>query len=209
MKTGAIILAAGAASRMGKAKMLLPYKGQTILEQLINELKTVAPQPICLVTGKYHEAIAQTISDPMVSLVHNEKWSEGMAGSIQAGMKALLQQAPDLDQVWIVVGDQPFLSQTVLEEMLRKQQETQKGIVAAQYRGVAGTPVLFSAVYFEALQKLTGDKGARVILQEHPEDMATVAFPEGELDIDTPEDYERFLQQLNQQDAERPIQPGS
>jgi molybdenum cofactor cytidylyltransferase len=132
-----------------------------------------------------------------------------MAGSIKAGMKALLQQIPDLDLVWIVVGDQPFLSQTVLEEMLRKQQKTQKGIVAAQYRGVAGTPVLFSVVYFEALQKLTGDKGARVILQKHPEDMATVAFPQGELDIDTPEDYDRFLQQLNQQDAERPIQPGS
>lgn len=209
MKTAAIILAAGGASRMGKAKMLLPYKGQTILEQLINELKTVAPQSICLVTGKYHEAIAQAISDPAISLVYNEAWSEGMAGSIKAGMKALLQQIPDLDLVWIVVGDQPFLSQTVLEEMLRKQQKTQKGIVAAQYRGVAGTPVLFSVVYFEALQKLTGDKGARVILQKHPEDMATVAFPQGELDIDTPEDYDRFLQQLNQQDAERPIQPGS
>jgi molybdenum cofactor cytidylyltransferase len=209
MKTAAMILAAGAASRMGKAKMLLPYKGKTILEQLIGELKTVAPQSICLVTGKYHEAIAQTISDPAIQLVYNEAWNKGMAGSIAAGMKALLQQIPDLDLVWIVVGDQPFLSKRVLQEILRKQQEAQKGIVAAQYKGVAGTPVLFSAVYFEALQKLTGDKGARVILQEHPEDMATVAFPQGELDIDTPEDYDRFLQQLNQQDAERPIQPGS
>lgn len=209
MKTAAIILAAGAASRMGKAKMLLPYQGKTILEQLIIELKAVAPQSICLVTGKYHETISQTISDPTISLVYNEAWSKGMAGSIQAGMQALLQQIPDLDLVWIVVGDQPFLSQSVLQEMLRLQQETQKGIIAAQYKGVAGTPVLFSAVYFEALQKLTGDKGARVILQEHPEDMATVAFPQGELDIDTPEDYERFLQQLNQQDADRPIQPGS
>ncbi|MBL7761082.1 MAG: nucleotidyltransferase family protein [Sediminibacterium sp.] len=209
MKTGAIILAAGAASRMGKAKMLLPYQGITILEQLISELKTVAPQSICLVTGKYHEAITQTIGDPAISLVYNKAWSNGMAGSIQAGMKALLQQIPDLDLVWIVVGDQPFLCKSVLQEMLRMHQETHKGIVAAQYKGIAGTPVLFSAVYFAALQKLSGDKGARVILQEHPEDIALVAFPQGELDIDTPEDYERFLQQLNQQDAERPIQPGS
>ena len=77
MKTAAMILAAGAASRMGKAKMLLPYKGKTILEQLIGELKTVAPQSICLVTGKYHEAIAQTISDPAIQLVYNEAWNKG------------------------------------------------------------------------------------------------------------------------------------
>lgn len=198
MKIGVMILAAGAASRMGKAKMLLPCNGQSILEHIIAELKALQPQAICLVTGKYHEAISQTINDQAITLVYNEQWNQGMGGSVQTGMKALLQQCPDLDLVWIVVGDQPFLHRSVLQEMLHRQQQTQKGIVAAQYNGVKGTPVLFGAGYFNALQKLSGDKGARVILQEHPEDIATVAFPEGELDIDTPEDYERFLRQLNQ-----------
>lgn len=205
MKIGAMILAAGAASRMGKAKMLLPFNGQSILGHIIAELKALQPQTISLVTGKYHEAVTAAIADPSLEIAYNERWNEGMAGSIQTGMKALLRQCPDLDLVWIVVGDQPFLHRSVLQEMLRLQQETQKGIVAAQYNGVKGTPVLFSAGYFNALQKLSGDKGARVILQEHPEDIATVAFPLGELDIDTPEDYARFLQQLNQQDAERSI----
>lgn len=198
MKIGAMILAAGAASRMGKAKMLLPFNGQSILGHIIAELKALQPQAICLVTGKYHEAVTAAIADPSLEIAYNERWNEGMAGSIQTGMKALLRQCPDLDLVWIVVGDQPFLHRSILAEMLRLQQKTQKGIVAAQYNGVTGTPVLFSAGYFNALQKLSGDKGARVILQEHPEDIATVAFPLGELDIDTPEDYARFLQQLNQ-----------
>lgn len=198
MKIGAMILAAGAASRMGKAKMLLPFNGQSILGHIIAELKALQPQTISLVTGKYHEAVTAAIADPSLEIAYNERWNEGMAGSIQTGMKALLRQCPDLDLVWIVVGDQPFLHRSILAEMLRLQQKTQKGIVAAQYNGVTGTPVLFSAGYFNALQKLSGDKGARVILQEHPEDIATVAFPLGELDIDTPEDYARFLQQLNQ-----------
>ncbi|HJV20301.1 MAG TPA: nucleotidyltransferase family protein [Sediminibacterium sp.] len=204
-----MILAAGAASRMGQAKMLLPFNGQSILGHIIGELKALQPQTISLVTGKYHEAVTAAIADPSLEIAYNDRWNEGMAGSIQTGMKTLLRQCPDLDLVWIVVGDQPFLHRSVLQEMLRLQQETQKGIVAAQYNGITGTPVLFSAGYFSALQKLSGDKGARVILQEHPEDIATVAFPLGELDIDTPEDYARFLQQLNQQDAERPIQQGS
>ncbi len=206
MNPGALILAAGAASRMGKAKMLLPFGGSTILTHIITEVKAIKPVAISLVTGFFHEQIINSIPDKLVNIVYNKDWKLGMAGSIQTGLNALLHTYPDLNRLFIVVSDQPFLHRGILQEMLDTQVRTGKRIVAAEYGGIKGTPVLFHKYYFETLQKLSGDRGARVILQQHPDDMATVAFSLGDGDIDTPEDYERLCKKLKEQDAERPIQ---
>jgi molybdenum cofactor cytidylyltransferase len=206
MKTGVLILAAGKASRMGKAKMLLPYHATNILSNLIEEIKATHPAGICLVTGYFHQQIKEVIQDQLVQVVFNEQWNSGMAGSIQSGLSCLLKDHPDLDAVLIVVSDQPFLNRNIIRKLLEEQAITGKGIVAAGYAAIKGTPVLFQQKYFSELQNLRGDKGARAILQVHPEDIATVAFPLGELDIDTPEDYEKYCSALKEQHAKRPVQ---
>lgn len=209
MNTGALILAAGAASRMGNAKMLLPYNGSTILAHIISEVQAINPVAISLVTGFFHEQIINNVPDKLVNIVYNKDWKQGMAGSIQTGLNALLHSNPDLKWLFIVASDQPFLERSILQEMIDTQVRTGKHIIAAEYKGIKGNPVLFHKDYFESIQKLSGDKGARVILQQHQDDMATVAFSLGEQDINTPEDYERFCIKLKEQDAERPIQQGS
>ncbi len=192
MSTGILILAAGSASRMQQPKMLLPYGKGTILSHLLKETKAVQPKAICVVTGYYHAAIMPLLQTEPVLVVYNEQWQEGMAGSIKKGLAALLEQEPELDSVMILVSDQPFISTRLLQEMIHVQQTSGKAIVAALYNGVKGTPVLFTRIYFQQLQQLQGDKGARSILQLVPDEIATVDFAEGEMDIDTPEDYERF-----------------
>lgn len=192
MNTGILILAAGSASRMQQPKMLLPYGKGTILSHLLEETKAVQPQAICLVTGYYHAAMMPLLQTEPVTVVYNERWKEGMASSIKTGLSALRKQQPLLDSVMILVSDQPFISRALLQEMIQTQETSGKGIVAAYYNGIKGTPVLFNKKYFHHLQELQGDKGAKSILQPEAGDTATVDFPEGEMDIDTPEDYERF-----------------
>lgn len=192
MVNAVLILAAGAASRMNQAKMLLPFASASILSHILGEVKAVKPGCICLLTGYYHKEIADSIDTSQLFLVHNKHWKEGMASSIRAGMQALMKKYPELSSVMILVSDQPYLNRKLLYEMMAVQAKTRKGIVAARYGKVTGTPVLFEKKYFNQLLALDGDTGARSVLQQHKTDMATVAFPLGAIDIDTAEDYEKL-----------------
>lgn len=202
MKWGVVILAAGEAARMGKAKMLLPFKKTTILAHLIDEITLVEPNIIQLVTGYYHDLIQAQISTDKVDIIQNPNYKLGMSSSIQVGLTAMIKTCPDLDFLVIVVSDQPFLNKSILLRLLTKQQQTAKGIIASSYNGIKGTPVLLSSAYFSHLYNLTGDKGARVILQQFPDDIATIEFENGALDIDTPEEYELLCKKINEEDVD-------
>lgn len=187
-----IILAAGAARRMNQAKMLLPFGKHTLLETIIDKAKEINPDQICVVTGMYHNQIVTKVPDNQIHFVFNEQWEEGMSGSIKKGLAYLVNENPKLELVLIMVADQPYISSALLKEMIAIQTNTNKGIVAASYAGVAGTPVLFQSKHFSKLEKLTGDKGARSILQQYLDDLITIDFPLGEIDIDTEEDYQKL-----------------
>lgn len=202
MKWGVMILAAGEASRMGKAKMLLPFKDTTILEKILDEVLVLNPGIVSVVTGRYHGEISSIIKNPVVELVYNAEYQKGMSSSIQKGLTAMLKQCKDMQFLFILVADQPFLNQALLQRMIQLHQESKKGLIAASYQGVAGTPLLLTAKYFEELYQLRGDKGARVILHQNPDDLETVDFEMGVLDIDTVSDYERFSELLKNENAD-------
>ncbi len=201
MKNAVLILAAGAASRMQQAKMLLPFASANILSHIVAEARAIKPDSICLVTGYYHNEILSKVNTAGLDVVQNENWKNGMASSIKIGLEALMKKHSDLRSVLITVSDQPYVSRAVFAGMISLQQETKKGIVAARYGSVTGTPVLFNQKYFSNLLQLVGDKGAKTILQQYPDDMVTVDFPQGAIDIDTPEDYERLCLQTKEKNA--------
>ncbi|MBY0479964.1 MAG: nucleotidyltransferase family protein [Chitinophagaceae bacterium] len=203
MTLGAIVLAGGAAKRMGRAKMLLPFKQTTILAQILKELQAVKPVAITVVTGYYHEEISAAESIDQSLLCFNEKWEEGMSSSIRTGLLNLLEKQHDIDSILIIMSDQPFLNKNLLQEMIDQQNLTGKGIVAAQYDGIVGSPVLFNKKYFKELTKLNGDKGAKIILQQNPVDLITIDFELGALDIDEASDYELLQKFLKEKNADR------
>lgn len=92
MNTGILILAAGSASRMQQPKMLLPFGKGTILSHLLEETKAMQPKVICVVTGFYHTAMLPLLETEPVMVVYNERWKDGMAGSVKTGLTALLEQ---------------------------------------------------------------------------------------------------------------------
>src|SRR5574343_33129 len=202
MKWGVMILAAGEASRMGKAKMLLPFKEKTILEKILDEVLVLNPNILSIVTGRYHQEISSVIQNAGVHLVYNAEYQKGMSSSIQKGLTAMQQQCGDMQFLFILVADQPFLNQALLQSMIQLHQESKKCLIAAVYQGVAGTPLLLSAKYIEELDQLKGDKGARVILHHYPDDLETVDFEMGGLDIDTVSYYERFSEMLENENAD-------
>jgi len=192
MSTGILILAAGAAFRMNRPKMLLPFGSGSILSNILDEIRAIKPNHICLVTGYYHKEIVESIDISALLVVHNEHWREGMASSISKGVHEMTKKYHSLDSITIVVSDQPHLNRKLLTEMVAVRKKTKKGIIAAQYGKVKGTPVLFDKKYFHQLMGLTGDTGAKSILQDHLSDVAAIDFSLGAIDIDTAEDYEKL-----------------
>ncbi len=203
MNIAAIILAAGAASRMGKAKMLLPLNQTNILEHIVSAIEGADVEPIYIVTGFYHQEIATALYKSNVKLVLNSNWALGMSSSIQVGLHKLLIDLPNIDAVLITVSDQPFLSANIIEQLIEQYQLTNKPIVAAEYNGIKGTPVLFNKAYFTQLMNLSGDRGAGAILQANLHEVATIPFKLGELDIDTLADYEQLCSILKSNHVDR------
>lgn len=193
MKTGIIILAAGNSSRLGRPKQLLDFKGETLLQTVINEALATDCKPIVVVLGAYAEEIAAQHRHNELNMVINESWENGMGSSIVSGLSTIIKQNREIESIIIAVADQVFIKNSNFNNLIEKQKKTGKNIIASEYGGTTGTPVLFKKQYFEALLSLKGAKGAKNILNQHPDDLDTVVFECGGIDIDTETDYNNLI----------------
>jgi molybdenum cofactor cytidylyltransferase len=191
--TGIVILAAGNSSRLGQPKQLLSYEGSTLISRVAAQALDAALYPVVVVTGAVTDEITHALAGKKTHLTHNARWQEGMGTSIAVGLTTLQHLQPDAKAVIITLCDQPHLSATLFQTLITTQASTNKGIVASSYSGTIGAPALFTRPYFAALSALSGNEGARKLLLRYREDLAVVPFPEGAIDIDTPEDYQKFL----------------
>jgi molybdenum cofactor cytidylyltransferase len=128
-----------------------------------------------------------------VLIIENPAWSEGMASSLRAGVAALRQFSRHLDGTLVALCDQPAFSAETVGRLIAAQHATGRSIAAARYGGRCGAPALFRREHFDALAALTGEEGARLLLNGDPSRVAPVDLPELAADLDTPEDYERWL----------------
>jgi molybdenum cofactor cytidylyltransferase len=187
---GIVILAAGASTRLGKPKQLIQYHGKTLLDHSVNEAINAKADAVVVILGKNADLLQNKIDNQKVNVVINKDWEEGMAASVRLGLATLLKIKPYIDAVIFMVCDQPHISSLVLNELITTQQKTTKQIVTCNYGGSIGPPALFHKKYFRELAKVKGDIGARNIIQQNMNDVATILFPEGKIDIDTQEDYD-------------------
>ena len=187
------MLAAGASSRLGKPKQLLQYKGTTLLEHAVQLAVDAALNPIVVILGANAGLLSKEIKDYKATIVINKAWEEGMASSLIIGLQKILEIEPAINTVIIMVCDQPYVTVKLLQDLIAKHIETGRPIIASSYKNNLGTPALFNASIFSKLMQLKGDTGAKKILNKHPEWVAAIDFPMGEIDIDTAEDYNELL----------------
>jgi len=190
--TGLIILAAGRGGRFGQPKQNLIFQNQTLLNRAIETAMASTCRPIIVITGAYAELLDTPIESPDLRVVFNANWEEGMSSSIRMGIE-IMKDNQDIDRALIMLCDQPLVTPSLIKEMLEKQQKSGKDIVGCSYNNTIGVPVLFDQTIFKELLLLEGHEGAKKILKNHPNDIATISFDGGILDIDTQEDYERLI----------------
>jgi molybdenum cofactor cytidylyltransferase len=191
--TGLIILAAGNSSRLGQPKQLLEYNGQTLIKHAIDTALQVISTPVIVVLGADEQLVKHQASGYSVHVVNNNDWKEGLASSIRCGVDAILKISPDIDNVILMVCDQPFVTASLIKDLIDKRSETQKGIIACAYKETLGTPVLFKKKYYDELLDLKGSEGAKKLVSKYLEDVSPVSFPKGFIDVDTVEEYEKLI----------------
>jgi molybdenum cofactor cytidylyltransferase len=191
MSVGLIILAAGGSTRLGSPKQLLRYDGQTLIRRAVTAAVGSNCDRVVVVIGSRAEDMKRELEGLPVSIVENPEWQSGMSSSIRAGLSEIISD----DAVLIMLCDQPFVTADVLDNLIDTYHKTGMPIVASDYGATRGVPALFSKELFTELTSLTADEGARRIIAKHPEMVATIAFADGVIDIDTRDDQRQFIGQ--------------
>ena len=189
MPVAAIILAAGGSRRLGQPKQLLAYRGETLLVRAIRLANEAGASPVLVVLGANFETILAAIQSSNSIPIHNDRWRQGIASSIEAGVRALSVCGPEAEGVLLMGCDQPRLTADHLRSVIAAF-EGQAGAVmaASSYAGVQAVPAVFPRVTFAELRSLRGERGARSVIESAPCPVVAMEFPGGEVDIDSPED---------------------
>ncbi|HEV7350141.1 nucleotidyltransferase family protein [Telluribacter sp.] len=194
MQTAIIILAAGASQRMGTPKQVLKIEeGKSLLRKMAETALKTTMRPVVVVVGANKKEVVPELSGLGVTIIDNPMWQEGMSSSVRMGLAGAYLMDKQLEAVLMLVCDQPYVTAPLLEHMLVTLKESGKKAVACRYGESWGVPVLIGSQLFEALTHLKGEQGAKPLLAERMDDVAFVEFDQGEIDIDTPDDYRRFL----------------
>jgi molybdenum cofactor cytidylyltransferase len=172
----AVILSAGASSRMGRPKALLPYREGTFLEHLIQVTRHPRIGATRVVLGAGAEEI-QTIAklDPAF-IVLNKNWQRGQLSSIQAGLISL--EKIITDGILLCPVDHPLISARLINHLIEQFYAGGKKIVLPTYNSRRGHPVIFARSLYSELLSAPADKGARAVVWAHAADILEVPTEE-------------------------------
>lgn len=185
----AVVLAAGGSNRFGRSKQLANFEGRPLVRRAAELARSVCGDRNVLLVGHETAAVVAAAGDAPQYLVVNGRYEEGLGGSIALAAKSLSHVA---DAVLLFFVDQPLITARHLRALIDTWSGADSEIVATAFSGTLGPPVLFPRGAFAALSGLSGDKGAKSVLQDPRFDVRTIPFEDAAVDIDTPTDLEKL-----------------
>ncbi|CAM4393606.1 NTP transferase domain-containing protein [Zobellia nedashkovskayae] len=186
-----LILAAGASTRMGQPKQLLPWKDTTLLGHAIQTAKSTDAIEVVTVLGANAKLIQSQIKEEVI-FIQNTSWQSGLGGSIACGTEWLLQSNIEFDGILITLADQPLIDFKYLDKLISTFSEHTDRIIATTYKNRAGVPALFPKKYVNTLLKLDKDFGAKHLLEQEQDTIITIPAENRISDVDTEEDYKQL-----------------
>lgn len=198
-KYAILILAAGGSTRLGEPKQLLGYNDTTLLNHVIDAALAIDSASVLVVTGASHNIVEESLQGSRGAIYYNAEWPSGMGSSIRNGVKEIRSRHGQLEAILVTVCDQPYVSTEIFQKLIALHESGNKGIAACKYAHTIGTPALFGKNYFDMLEKLRGDEGAKKIIRQFSNDVDVIAFEQGNVDIDTQADYRKLMDATQKQ----------
>jgi molybdenum cofactor cytidylyltransferase len=188
----AVVLAAGASTRMGTQKLLLPLDNEPLLRRVVRHVCDAGFDEVLVLLGSEHEQTAKALEGLPVRLVVNSDYATGMGSSFRTAVANL----PNSEAAMFALADQPFVTSAEYRAVLDAYRQHASPIVSVRYGDVMAPPHLFAREFFPELAVL--EHGARPVLLRHRDQSTVLTFPADRLaDVDTPEDYELVKRRLS------------
>lgn len=178
------VLAAGGSSRFGSSKQLVRFAGETLIEHAQRVLLGSSVDQASIILGCNAGTISAFVA-PSVTTIMNPGWQEGISSSIRAAVEFAKRR--NASHLLITLCDQPLVTPQLIQQLLDLSRQHPDSIVACDYGESLGVPAVFPRAFFDQLLELRGDRGAKSIIGQVTA-KRTIPFPDGIVDIDTPED---------------------
>jgi molybdenum cofactor cytidylyltransferase len=205
----AIVPAAGHSRRMGQPKLLLPWRGTTVIAHLVQELRAAGVAHVFVVLRADDAALNDAVIQSGATPVMPPREPPDMRTSVEYGLQAASVRTSSsisnsngtTDRDWLLIpADHPIVSRTTVATLLQAWTPKEGRILIPTYNGKRGHPTLFSAKYASEVSRIPPDCGLNWLVQAHSDSIqeVPVADPGVIIDLDTPEDYEVLLRQSGQ-----------
>lgn len=189
-----ILLAAGPSSRMGQNKLLMKIGQETLLENVLRAATRSSANDVIVVTGANNSENETLVKNFPVTIAFNANWPKGIGSSIKCGLASAIINNSELGAVIISVCDQPFLNTDTFNRLIGHYIHSGKPVVASEYEGTLGVPVLYDKSMFEDLMNIPDEYGAKKYILEKKDAgmIEKVSFSKGDIDIDNLNDLDQF-----------------
>ncbi len=173
---------------MGFPKQLIKTGEWSLIQKITGTALRAGLDPVVVVLGAHEDRIRPELSGFPVIITVNPEWEQGMGTSIAQGVKALQGLPYPVDNVLILLTDQPLIEAEDCRVLLDLKLRSPAKIVAAAYSGQLGVPAVFDKSLLPDLAALQGQSGAKSLFGIYRDSLASVGLPHAALDLDTPED---------------------
>lgn len=186
-----IILGAGEGMRIGKSKLNLPLGAKSIIEWVLQAATLSRLNQVILVIRPEDKDILKIGKRWNATIVLNHDFKKGMSTSIQKALFELDAQNKEINGFCLILGDQPFISPQIINQLIKSFTAGKKEIIVPYYKDKRGNPVLFDIAWKEDFMNITGDIGGRVLIKKYPDKVKRVNTLNQAIlfDIDREEDY--------------------
>lgn len=193
----AVVLAAGGARRFGALKQVQPWRGRPLVAHVAARALACPDVDRVIVVvgaeaGRVQAALRENLPGAQLDIVAVEDWAQGQSQSVRAGLEAATATTGrQPSAVVFLLADQPGITPELLSALVERHRTTLAPVVAPRHAGQRGNPVLFDRATWPEFARLSGDVGARPIIEAHRDNIAWMDWPTPDVlqDIDTPEDY--------------------
>ena len=191
-----VVLAAGTSSRMGVTnKLLLKYKGHTIIEEVLHQLSNSKIDDILIVTGFESERIEETLRNHMTGrarFIFNSNYRLGRAESVRCAVEQIDGKA---DAALFMVADKPGVSSDLIDRAIDRFRRDRPAILFVETPAGRGHPIIFSKKVYGDLLQLQGDHAGDRLIAKYRDEIVKLEDDAEQIDVDSEADYQRLLKQ--------------
>jgi CTP:molybdopterin cytidylyltransferase MocA len=193
MTLAGVVLAAGASTRMGRPKALLPLDESTYVESVCRSLSAGGADPLIVVLGADADPIRGAVDGLDAEVVLNLDWEQGMLSSLQAAIR-VLERSADAEALLMALVDLPRIRAATVAALIDGWRRSRAPVVVPRCRGKKGHPVVIGRALWSELLSADPSGGARPVLARYAEQSAAVDVDDPWIlqDADTPAEHRRM-----------------